>query len=137
MKAGRAVSVIGGFLVFVGLILNLPTALLLLDPNLKLYPLPVLIAIGGIALIASCGLAMFLVENGFIVLVTGIIGAISSYLLVGGIIGVIGGILGVVGGAIQAYTKSGATATEEQVSMTPSQPGARNIARPENFVGAI
>ncbi len=52
MKAGRAVSVIGGFLVFAGLILNLPTALLLIDPNLRLYPLPALIAIGGIALIA-------------------------------------------------------------------------------------
>ena len=43
---------------------------------------------------------MFLVENGFIVIVTGMIGAISSYLFVGGIIGVIGGILGLVGGAI-------------------------------------
>jgi hypothetical protein len=130
MKAGRAISAIGGFLVFAGLILNLPTALLLIDPNLKLYPLPALIAIGGIALIASCGLAMFLVENGFIVIVTGTIGAISSYLFVGGIIGVIGGILGLVGGAIQVSTKSGATPTEEQVSITPSQPAPAQRSAP-------
>jgi hypothetical protein len=54
----------------------------------------------GVLLDIVCGILLILVKDAFALLVAGIIGLLSSIILIGGIIGAIGGILGIIGGAL-------------------------------------
>jgi hypothetical protein len=111
MEIERAVCVLGGCLFFAGLILYMPSALNFLIFNLQDYRVPPFV-IGGIAFISSCGLILFLVENGRVVFYVGIVGAAISYLLTGGILGVVGGVLGLIGGYEQMSKKRHDTSKE-------------------------
>jgi hypothetical protein len=111
MEIERAVCFLGGCLFFAGLILYMPSALNFLIFNLQDYRVPPFV-IGGIAFISSCGLILFLVENGRVVFYVGIVGAAISYLLTGGILGVVGGVLGLIGGYEQMSKKRHDTSKE-------------------------
>jgi hypothetical protein len=111
MEIERAVCVLGGCLFFTGLVLYMPSGLNFLQLNPQDYRVPAFV-IGGIAFISSCGLILFLVENGRVVFYVGIVGAAISYLFTGGILGVIGGLLGLIGGYEQMAKKQHATSKE-------------------------
>jgi hypothetical protein len=111
MEIERAVCVLGGCLFFAGLVLYMPSGLNFLQLNPQDYRVPAFV-IGGIAFISSCGLILFLVENGRVVFYVGIVGAAISYLFTGGILGVVGGLLGLIGGYEQMVKKRHATSKE-------------------------
>jgi hypothetical protein len=105
-ETGRTLSIVGGVLLFVGLIFSLVfiSALIVSLPSggamWIIPPFLSLIIVIGVLLDIVCGIILILVRDAIILLVAGIIGLLSSIVLVGGIIGAIGGILGIIGGAL-------------------------------------
>jgi hypothetical protein len=104
-ETGRTLSIVGGVLLFVGLIFSsiFISAIVSLPSGGAMWIIPPFLSliIGiGVLLDIVCGIILILVRDAAILLVAGIIGLLSSIILIGGIIGAIGGTLGIIGGAL-------------------------------------
>ncbi|MEM3673657.1 MAG: zinc-ribbon domain-containing protein [Candidatus Bathyarchaeia archaeon] len=116
-ETGRVFSIVGGALLFVGLIFSLIVLSALIGPVWRIPPFLSLIIILGVLLDMVCGIILILVKDAVILLVAGIIGLLSSIIFIGGIIGAIGGILGIIGGALCLSAPSAKTPT---IAQTPN-----------------
>ncbi|MEM3726670.1 MAG: zinc-ribbon domain-containing protein [Candidatus Bathyarchaeia archaeon] len=116
-ETGRVLSIVGGALLFVGLIFSLIILSALMGPVGWIPPFLSLIIILGVLLDMVCGIILILVKDAVIVLVAGIIGLLSSIIFIGGIIGAIGGILGIIGGILCLSAPPETTST---IAQTPS-----------------
>jgi hypothetical protein len=96
----RTLSIVGGVLLFVGLIFSLVVLSALVGGIRVIPPFLGFIIFVGVLLDIVCGILLILVKEAFALLVAGIIGLLSSIILIGGIIGAISGILGIIGGAL-------------------------------------
>lgn len=100
-EVGRILSIVGGVLLFVGLIFSLMFVVALVGSASSQVPLSLgLLIFMGVLIDIACGLALLVTQNGTVMVVAGILGLVSSIALIGGIIGDIGGILGIIGGAL-------------------------------------
>jgi|YelNatPaOPRAMG01_1025707.scaffolds.fasta_scaffold03588_3 hypothetical protein len=99
-ETGRTISIVGGVLLFVGLIFGLVVLSALIGVARVIPPFLGFMIFVGVVLDVVCGILLILVKDAFALLVAGIIGLLSSIILIGGIIGAIGGILGIIGGAL-------------------------------------
>jgi hypothetical protein len=125
METARVLALIGGLLVLFGLLLGLAFILTATEGNLGLLPsfLGGLVALGFLIDLA-CGLVLVLSDDALLLLIAGIFGTISSFLLVGGVVGGIGGILGIVGSALMSGEATGGTARSEFLRARASAPSS-------------
>lgn len=110
----RAVALIGGLLILLSIPLGFGFILLGTGGNLGWVPssLGELFALGFLVDIC-CGFALVLSDDALLMMITGILATISSFLLVGGVVGGIGGILGIVGSALITGEETKKSAREE------------------------
>jgi len=115
-ETGRVLSIVGGALLFVGLLFSLIVLSALIGAR-WIPPFLSFIIILGVLLDIVCGIILILVKDAVILLVAGIIGLLSSIIFIGGILGAIGGILGIIGGAL---CLSAPSETTSAIAQTPS-----------------
>lgn len=99
-------SIVGGALLFVGLIFSLVVLSALIGAVGWTPPFLSFIIILGVLLDIICGIILILVKDAVILLVAGIVAFLSSIIFIGGIIGAIGGILGIIGGILRLSAPS-------------------------------
>jgi len=83
-ETGRTLSIVGGVLIFIGLIFSLVFISALIGRAIWIIPpfLSLIIVIG-VLLDIVCGILLILVKDATILLVAGIIGLLSSIILIG------------------------------------------------------
>ncbi len=96
METARVVALIGGFLILVGLLISFSIIYLFVSAGFEVNSLIPL----GFFIDFICMLVLVFSDNALFLLVAGISATVSSFLLVGGVLGGIGGILGIVGSAL-------------------------------------
>jgi hypothetical protein len=106
METARVIALIGGLLVLIGLLVSFAIVYVASVGGLAIGPLIPL----GFFIDFVCMIVLIFSEDSLLLLIAGILGTVSSFLLVGGIFGGIGGILGIVGSALMS--SGGATSVE-------------------------
>lgn len=119
METARVVVLIGGMLVLFGLFLGLAFVYSATAGDFGTVISNPLIVLG-VFISLVCGLVLFFSENALFLLMAGILGTISSFLLVGGFIGGIGGILGIVGSVLMRGEDAEPSRQTFESASTPS-----------------
>jgi len=107
METARVIALIGGLLILISLLVGFAIIYIASVGGLAIGPLIPL----GFFIDFVCMIVLIFSENSLFLLIAGILGTISSFLLLGSIFGGIGGILGIVGSALM----SSETASEESL----------------------
>ena len=115
MQTARVVALIGGLLILLSLLVGFAIVYIASVVGLTIGPLIPL----GFLIDFVCMIILIFSENSLFMFIAGIMGTISSFLLLGSIFGGIGGILGIVGSALMS---SDASSEESLRTLEPISP---------------